>query len=69
MKEIKVNVQTMDGGGEREIETPRDFRVDEFVKELVVALCLTTTDAEGRPIVWRLDNKNIGRTLKPEHTL
>lgn len=66
--EIKVKIFTQ-GGDEHEIETPLDIRVDEFIKELATALQLGLNDADGNQIVWRLDNKDTGRTLEGEKTL
>lgn len=68
MQEIKVKVATM-GGDEREIETPLDLTAGEFVKELANELNLPVKDSEHRPIIWRLDDKDTGRTLDSGHTL
>ena len=65
---IKVKVLTMEGE-EREIETPADLKVGEFIKELASALYLPLTDSEGRPVVWCVDDKNTGRTLDLAYTL
>ena len=66
--EIKVKVTTM-GGEEKDIETPTDIKADEFIKELVTALSLPVTDAEGNPVSWRIDDKDTGRTLDGSKTL
>lgn len=66
--DMKVKVITM-GGEEKDIETPPDIKADDFIKELAVALSLPVNDAEGRPISWRLDNKDTGRTLEGDKTL
>jgi len=66
--DIKVKVATMDGE-KREIETPPDIKVDEFIKELAIALSLPVTDANNSPVVWRMDNKDTGRTLDNSKTL
>ena len=66
--EIKVRVITV-GGDEREVEVPVDMRAEDFMNELVIALNLPLTDAEGLTIVWRIDNKDTGRTLNRSQTL
>ena len=68
MADIKVTVITIDGE-KPEVEVPPDMRADDFVKELVSALKLPVTDAEGNPVVWRLDNKDTGRTLDPSRSI
>jgi hypothetical protein len=64
----RVRVRTQ-GGDEPEIETPLDIKAADFISELSVALNLPRVDAEGHPIVWRLDSKDTGRTLEPDKTL
>lgn len=61
-KDIKVKVSTI-GGEEHDIETPIDITVDDFIRELAVALNLPMRDAEGHPINWRLDDIDTGRSL------
>lgn len=68
MAEIKVKVVTM-GGEERDIETPTDIKAEEFIKELVIALNLPLTDAEGHQVSWRIDDKDTGKTLEGIKTL
>ncbi|MFL6211938.1 MAG: EsaB/YukD family protein [Pyrinomonadaceae bacterium] len=68
MADIKVKVITM-GGEEKDIETPTDIKADDFIKELVIALNLPLTDAEGHQVSWRIDNKDTGRTLDGSKTL
>lgn len=68
MSEIKISLITMDGI-ERQIETPSDIMANEFIAELVLALSLPYTDAEGNPISWRIDNKDTGKTLRNDQTL
>jgi len=68
MADIKVKVMTMDGE-EKDIETPTDIKVDDFIKELAIALSLVMTDAAGNPVIWRIDNKDTGRTLEGTKTL
>jgi len=63
MADIKVTVVTI-GGENHEVEVPPDIRADDFIKELISALKLPVTDAEGHSISWRLDNKDTGRTLE-----
>lgn len=63
---VKVRLQ---GGDEHEIETPLDIRTSEFIDELVAALKLPTTDADHAPIVWRIDDKDTGKTLEEGQTL
>jgi uncharacterized ubiquitin-like protein YukD len=66
--EIRIKLPTM-GGEERDIETPDDLKVKDFIVELAVALRLPLTDAENNSISWRLDNKDSGRTLVGDKTL
>ncbi len=66
--EIKVKVITVDGD-EKEVEVPIDMRAEDFVNELVIALSLPLTDAEGHSIVWRIDNKETARTLNRAQSL
>lgn len=68
MAEIKVKVLTI-GGEEKDIETPTDIKADDFIKELVIALNLPLTDAEGHQVSWRIDDKDTGRTLDGARTL
>lgn len=57
------------GDEQHEIEAPLDLKTTDFLEELRVALKLASTDAEGRPISWRLDNKDTGRTLANDKSL
>jgi uncharacterized ubiquitin-like protein YukD len=66
LAKVKVVLQ---GGDEHDIETPLDIKASEFIDELVIALKLPRTDAEHNPIVWRMDNKDTGRTLEGEKSL
>lgn len=68
MADIKVNVVTI-GGEKHEVEVPPDIRAEDFIKELITALKLPITDAEGHTISWRLDNKDTGRTLDAARTI
>jgi hypothetical protein len=68
MAEIKVTVVTL-GGEKHEVEVPPDIRAEDFIKELIAALKLPMTDAEGHAISWRLDNKDTGRTLEVGRTI
>lgn len=65
---VKVKVITM-GGDEKEIETPLDIKADEFIRELVIALGLPVTDAEGNQVSWRIDDKDTGRTVDGQKSL
>ena len=65
---LRITVVTM-AGEEREIEAPPDIPVSEFITELVSALSLPRTDAEGNAISWRLDNRDTGQTMEGEKTL
>ncbi len=65
---ITVKISTQ-GGDQHDIEAPPDITVADFLKELANALQLPMTDAEGRTITWRLDNKDTGRTLEHDKTL
>jgi len=60
--EIKVKVITQ-GGDEHDIETPTDIKAGEFLQELISALKLPKTSPDGGVIVWRMDNKDTGKTL------
>ena len=66
--EIKVTVITI-GGEKHEVEVPLDIRAEDFTKELIAALKLGVTDAEGHPISWRIDDKDTGRTLEGSKTM
>ena len=68
MADIKVTVVTI-GGESHDVEVPPDIRTDDFIKELIAALKLPLTDAEGHAINWRLDNKETGRTLEASRTI
>lgn len=61
-EEIRLTINTM-GGEQREIETPLDITADDLIKELCFALKLSSSDAEGQKIRWRLDNADTGQTL------
>jgi hypothetical protein len=67
-KEIEVKLITM-GGEEKDIETPTDIKAEDFIKELAAALRLPVDDREGRPVSWRIDNKETGKTLDGAKTL
>ncbi len=56
-------------GEVKEVETPIDMIVDEFIKELIIALQLPLLDANEFPIIWRIDNKDTGKTLAFDQTL
>ena len=68
MNEIRVRITTM-AGDAHEIEAPSDILVEDFLRELTLALALVVTDAEGRPINWRLDNADTAKTLEEGKTL
>jgi hypothetical protein len=57
------------GGDDREVNTPLDIKSTEFLQELVIALNLGATDAEGQPINWIAVDKDTGKTLTGEKTL
>ena len=65
---VKLKILTQ-GGDEHDIETPLDIKTSEFAEELVLALKLPTTDAEGNAVVWRIDDKDTGKTLEAAKTL
>jgi uncharacterized ubiquitin-like protein YukD len=66
----KVNIKVFTiGGEERDVEAPLSIKTEEFIKELVIALRLPLTDAEGHQLNWRVDNKDTGATLDPDKTL
>lgn len=60
---------TTQSGDTHKVEAPPDMSGGEFVSGLINLLRLPTTDAEGRPINWRVDNKDTGRTLENAQTL
>lgn len=68
MSNIKVTIYTM-GGEDKEVLTPLDMNVDEFIKELIGALNYPSMDSEGNLISWRLDNKTSGFTLDGTKTM
>jgi hypothetical protein len=68
MADIKVSVVTI-GGEKHDVEVPPDIKAEDFIKELISALKLPITDAEGHTISWRLDNKDTGRTLDAGRTI
>ena len=68
MNEIQIQVMTPNGDP-HDVAAPLDMRVDLFIQELMPALRLASTDAEGHPIVWHLYSKATGRELLPEQTL
>jgi len=65
---VKVKIFTQ-GGDEHDIETPLDIKASEFIDEVVTALKPPKTDAEMHPISWRMDDKDIGKTLEGDKTL
>lgn len=65
---VRVTVFTQ-GGDEHSIEVPLDLICSDFVNELVMVLKLPVVDAEGCPIIWRIDNKDTGLTLENAKTL
>jgi hypothetical protein len=68
MAEIKLTIQ-LQGGDSHEIEAPPDIRVGDLVKDLAEQLQLPSTDAEGNPVTWRMDNKDTAQTLNLDQTL
>lgn len=66
--EMKLKVVTM-GGDEHEIESPSDIKAEDFIKDLIAALGLPVRDADYNPIVWRIDDKNINKTLEGDKSL
>lgn len=67
MTDLKLTIYTQSGDA-REVEAPADITASDLVKELAAQLSLPA-DAEGHPVVWRLDNKDTVRTLDPDLTL
>ncbi|MGA7410197.1 MAG: EsaB/YukD family protein [Bryobacteraceae bacterium] len=57
------------GGDNHKVEAPSDMSGEEFMRGLINGLRLPTTDAEGRPINWRIDNKDTGRPIEQTRTL
>ena len=68
MNSITVRLLTM-GGDECDIETPIDIKVKDFMLEVVIALQLPLADAGNNSINWRIDSKDLGRTLDSDRTL
>ncbi|MFP5265379.1 MAG: EsaB/YukD family protein [Blastocatellia bacterium] len=66
--EMKLKVITI-GGDEHDIESPPDIKAEDFIKDLIAALGLPVRDADYNPIVWRIDDKNISKTLEGDKTL
>ena len=68
MPEMKLTIYTQ-GGDAHDIEAPADILAGELVKDLSEQLHFPATDAEGNPVSWRLDNKDMGKTLDLGRTL
>jgi hypothetical protein len=68
MQEMNLEVFTQ-GGDNHKVEAPPDMSGEEFLRGLINGLRLPTTDAEGRPINWRIDNKDTGRAIDQARTL
>ena len=68
MPDMNLEVFTQ-GGDNHKVEAPPDMSAEEFARGLINGLRLPTTDAEGRPINWRIDNKDTGRPLDPARSL
>lgn len=67
-QQITLKISTQ-GGDEHDIEAPPDISVADFLIELTTALDLPATDSESNLISWRLDNKDLGRTMDPNKSL
>jgi hypothetical protein len=68
MEEIQLQVTTPNGDP-HDVMAPPNMRVDAFIRELMPALRLASTDAQSHPIVWHLYSKENGRELEAEQTL
>ncbi len=68
MQDMNLDVATQSGDSHK-VEAPSDMNGEEFMRGLINLLRLPTTDAEGRPINWRIDDKDTGRTLEHSQTL
>lgn len=68
MPDMKLTIYTQ-GGESHDIEAPPDIRASDLVKELAEQLSLPSTDAEGRAVAWRMDDKDTGTTLNLDTTL
>jgi hypothetical protein len=66
--DIRVHVITQ-AGDSHSIDTPPNIRTEDFVKEVVDGLDLPKIDAEGRPVNWTVDDKDLGKTLDAQRTL
>jgi hypothetical protein len=68
MPDLKVHVHET-GGDTHEVEAPSNISTEEFIRELVLNLNLTKTDANGHDVRWTIDNKNTGMTLSNQKSL
>jgi hypothetical protein len=68
MPDMNLEVFTQ-GGDNHKVEAPPDMSGEEFLRGLINGLRLATTDAEGRQISWRMDNKDTGRSIDASRTL
>lgn len=68
MGDLNLEVTTPQGNTHR-VEAAADINGGEFLKGLINLFRLPTTDAEGRPIDWRVDNKDTGRRLDVSRNL
>jgi hypothetical protein len=68
MSDLPVTV-VLPSGGSRTAEIPDDVIVKELIPELTTSLELPVTGPDGRPMLYRLDSKALGRELKEDETL
>jgi predicted nucleic acid-binding Zn-ribbon protein len=68
MAEISLRIHA-EGNESHEITTPDDIISAEFISELLRGLRLSETGSDGKPILWEIYNKDIGRNLIRAGTL
>ncbi len=68
MSDTPVTI-VLPSGGSRNAEIPNDVPVKELIPELTTSLQLPVTGPDGRPVLYRLDSKALGRELKETETL
>ncbi|MEI6289424.1 MAG: EsaB/YukD family protein [Chloroflexota bacterium] len=68
MSDTPVTI-VLPSGGSRNAEIPNDVQVKELLPELTTSLQLPVTGPDGRPVLYRLDSKALGRELKETETL
>jgi hypothetical protein len=67
-QDLRIHVSTQ-AGETHTIDSPPDIKVGDFLRELAEGLNLPKIDAEGQPINWTIDSKELGRPLDANKTL